>query len=111
MLTLRMYGDESRHEERAVTCTRYGNVIICTNPWGRLTLGNRYVWVDFHAYCGPSFFWDSAMTKLYDPTGENDPIWPVFDAWLSRHNAALEKAKTVKHRGRFRTVVTPKEPT
>lgn len=81
-----------------MTCTRYGNAIICTNPWGRLKLGNRYVWLDFHTYCGPSFFWDSAMTKVYDPVDENDPIWPVFGRWLEKHQAREEKAAAIRAR-------------
>jgi hypothetical protein len=68
-------------------------IFVCTNPWGRLHLGNRYVWVDFHEYCGPSFYWDSAMTKNYDPADESDPIWPLFGTWLEKYRAAKEKLK------------------
>lgn len=64
---------------------------VCMNDWGRLHLGNRYVWVDFHEYCGPTFFKDQAMTELYDPVDENDPIWPLFDRWLEKNRARKAK--------------------
>ena len=60
------------------------SIHITVNNWGRMRLGNRYVWVDMHPYCGPAFFWDSKMQKPYEPTGKRDPIWPVFSAWLEK---------------------------
>jgi hypothetical protein len=74
-----------------MTCIRFGSAIVCVSPWGRLRLGNRYVWVDFHEYCGPSFYWDSAMTKGYDPADENDPIWDEFGKWLKKYQEAQTK--------------------
>ena len=76
-------------------CIRVGNAIVCTSPWGRLKVGNKYVWVDFHPYCGPSFYHDSNMSKLYDPVDEHDPVWPVFGAWYDKH-LAVEAAKAVR---------------
>jgi hypothetical protein len=77
-----------------MTCIRIGNGIVCVNPWGRLKLGSRYVWVDFHEYCGPSFYWDAAETEVYEPADEHDPIWPLFGKWLKKYRAA--KAQTPK---------------
>ena len=77
-----------------MTCTRIGNAIVCTNPWGRLHVGNRYVWVDFHPYCGPSFYADGAMSKVYDPIDESDPVWPEFGKWLDKHDAAKARAQS-----------------
>lgn len=75
-----------------MTCIRMGSsAIVCVSPWGRLKVGNRYVWVDFHEYCGPSFYWDSAMTKLYDPKDENDPVWEQFGRWLGKYRAGKDK--------------------
>ena len=74
-----------------MTCTRIGNIIVCTNPWGRLHVGNRYIWVDFHEYCGPSFSYDANGDKPYEPEDENDPVWPAFEKWLKKHRAAKEK--------------------
>ena len=80
-----------------MTCIRMGNAIVCVNDWGRLKVGNRYIWVDMHPYCGPGFFADSAMTKPYDPKDEGDPVWPVFTAWYERKKA--EKAKRAGNTG------------
>lgn len=79
-----------------MTCIRFNNAIVCVNPWGRLTVGNRYVWMDFHEYCGPSFYWDSAMQKVCDPVDESDPVWPEFEKWLKKYHA--RKAKQAEQR-------------
>lgn len=74
-----------------MTCINFGNGIVCINPWGRLKVGNRYVWVDFHPYCGPNFYTDSRMTKLYDPKDEGDPVWEPFGRWLEKYQAGQAK--------------------
>lgn len=75
-----------------MTCTHIGDGIVCVNPWGRLKVGNRYVWVSFHSYCGPEFFTDANMSKFYGPVDENDPVWPEFSQWLNKYRAAKAKA-------------------
>lgn len=77
-----------------MTCTRIGNAIVCTNPWGRLHVGNRYVWVDFHPYCGPLFSYDQAGNKPYEPKGVRDPVWKEFKKWFKKYEAS--KAKKAK---------------
>lgn len=79
-----------------MTCIRAGNAIICVNDWGRLHIGNRYVWVSMHPYCGPSFFWDTAMTKEYDIKGRRDPIWPAFEAWYEKQKAKKQRNERKK---------------
>lgn len=74
-----------------MTCTRIGNAIVCTNPWGRLHVGNRYIYVDFHEWTGPSFTTDRAGNVPYEPEDENDPVWPEFNKWLAKYRAAKEK--------------------
>lgn len=74
-----------------MTCTTMRMVHICTHPHGRLKLGNRYVWVDFHEYCGPVFSRDANGTKPYEPADENDPVWTEFGKWLDKLNAAKVK--------------------
>ena len=74
-----------------MTCIRFGSGIVCVSPWGRMKVGNRYVWVDFHEYCGPSFYRDSAMSQVYDPKDESDPVWPQFEKWLAKYRAGKEK--------------------
>ncbi len=76
-----------------MTCTRIGNAIVCTTPWGRLHVGNRYIYVDFHEYCGPSFSYDSNGDKPYVPVDENDPVWPEFSKWFKKYQAAQDKAR------------------
>lgn len=76
-----------------MTCTRIGNAIVCTSAnVGRLHVGNRYVYVDFHPYCGPSFSYDAWGDKPYEPTDENDPVWPAFKKWHKKQ-AAPEATK------------------
>lgn len=74
-----------------MTCIPFGSAIVCVSPSARLKVGNRYVWMDFHEYCGPSFWRDSAMSKVYDPADENDPVWDAFDVWLKKYRAAKSK--------------------
>lgn len=57
---------------------------ICCNHSGRLHLGSKYIWVEFHKYTGPTFYRDASWQDEYIPADENDPIWPVFHAWLER---------------------------
>lgn len=71
-----------------MTCTNIGNAIVCTSPWGRLHVGNRYIMVDYHEWCGPTFYHDRAMQKLYDPVDETDPVWVEFDKWFKKRDLA-----------------------
>lgn len=74
-----------------MTCTRIGNAILCTNPWGRLHVGNRYIWVDYHEWLGPSFSY--ANGEEYVPRNSKDPVWPEFNTWLKKYRAKKERAK------------------
>ena len=59
--------------------------IVCMDDYeGRLHVGNKYFWVSHHRYCGPTFFTDRDMENIYEPEDEDDPIWPVFEAWLDK---------------------------
>lgn len=67
-----------------MTCTQIGRgSFVCHNRLGRLHVGGRYYWVEYHPYCGPVFYHDAAMTREYQPR-RKDPIWPVFQAWLDK---------------------------
>jgi hypothetical protein len=77
---------------------RYGNAIITFSAWARFHLNGKYVWMSFHHYCGPEFYTDSAMTKLYpmstdeDENGYNlDPIWKPFGIWFEKYQKAKAK--------------------
>ena len=79
-----------------MTCTRVGDAIICTNPFGRLHVGSRYVWVDFHPYCGPTFFRDRAMTLVYEPRGMRDPVWREPTEWRGKYEQRMAKARKLR---------------
>lgn len=70
-------------------CTPFGSKesgivgFVCHNRVGRLHVGNRYIWVSYHRYCGPSFYTDTAMQNEYEPL-DDDPMWQVFDTWLKK---------------------------
>lgn len=72
----------------------YGNIHVSFSGSGRLHLGNRYIYVSMHHYCGPDFFYDRDMTKPYKFTDEcvDDPIWPLFNEWNKKYNKLAKKA-------------------
>jgi hypothetical protein len=74
-----------------MTCKRIPNGIVCVNPWARFHVGNRYIWMEYHPYGGPTFFTDRNCTQIYEPK-VNDPVWPVFTKWHDQHMAAKGKA-------------------
>lgn len=79
-----------------MTCHRLApNVIVCTTPHGRLHVGNRYVYVEFHPYCGPSFFKDQGGCVPYDPVDEDDPVWPEFEKWHTKYKAQTRAQRVV----------------
>jgi hypothetical protein len=76
-----------------MTCVYFGNGFICGfNPYTRFHIGNKYVWMDFHEYCGPSFWTDKYMSKPYEWKDENDiendPVWEPFGKWLEKCQAS-----------------------
>lgn len=72
----------------------HGNMHISFSGEGRLHLGNKYVWVSMHHYCGPEFYIDRNMTKSYISADdcERDPIWDVFEVWHKKYMALAKKA-------------------
>lgn len=66
-------------------------MIICTDPYGRLHVGNKYIMVFFHHFCGPTFYSDRNMTELYDPVDENDPVWEAFAKWYDKRLVGTRK--------------------
>lgn len=81
-----------------MTCIRFGDDramgFVCVNDQIRLHVGNRYVWMSWHDYTGPSFYtMEKGEEVYYDPVDENDPVWEPFGRWLIKHNAAKERNK------------------
>ena len=75
-----------------MTCIQFGGGIVCISPWKRLHVGNRYIMMEFHSYCGPTFFTDRDCTQIYEPEDENDPVWPEFNKWYAKYQEAKEKS-------------------
>lgn len=71
-----------------------GTARISFSGYGRLHIGNKYIHVSMHHYCGPEFYYDHAMENPYVFTKncEADPIWPVFEVWHKKYMAAAKKA-------------------
>jgi hypothetical protein len=61
-------------------------MIICSDPYGRLHIGNKYIMVSFNPYTGPSFYTDRAMNNLYEPGDETDPVWAAFEQWYDKNS-------------------------
>lgn len=79
-----------------MTCIPFGGNgvvgFICVNDQIRFHVGNRYVWMSWHDYTGPSFYTKEKGREVeYDPTDENDPVWAPFGVWLEKRNAAKLK--------------------
>lgn len=80
-----------------MTCIKINNsTIVCTGKIGRIKVEGRYINIDFHPYCGPNFYKDRNMQKLYEPTGSDDPVWPEFYKWLEKHKQSEQKKKLPK---------------
>lgn len=91
-----------------MTCINLSDSIVCVNPWGRLHVNGKYIYVDFHEYCGPSFTQDRAGTVPYTPVDESDAVWEAFEKWLKKYNES--KAKRLREQGKHPvTVWTKKE--
>jgi len=81
-----------------MTCITSDNTIICGfYPYARFHLGNKYVWMEFHTYCGPTFYTDANMSKEYiwkdEDDIENDPIWIPFEIWLEKYEKSQSNKK------------------
>jgi hypothetical protein len=76
-----------------MACIRMFGAIVTIHPGFQLHVGNHYIFGSFHEYCGPIFFTDRNETKEYIPKDEDDPVWPVFYAWLKKYEARKAKQK------------------
>lgn len=73
-----------------MTCKTIVGGIVCINPWARFHVGNRYIYMEYHPYGGPTFFTDQACTKIYEPK-INDPVWNVFTKWHDQYTAKKDQ--------------------
>lgn len=71
---------------------------VSVDPGGRLHVGNKYIWVSFHPYCGPSFYHGD---NVFEPANkaEEAELWEEFGRWhkkFSDHEQKLTaKGKTI----------------
>ena len=67
-----------------MTCIRIGSAIVCVSPFFRLPLsdGTR-VFMDWHSYCGPTFYKDKASVRMIEDWWENPLILEALD-WFNK---------------------------
>lgn len=74
-----------------MTCKRIYGGIVCVMPWARFHVGNRYIWMEYHPFGGPTFFTDRACTKGYTAK-RRDPVWEKFEKWHEKYQASRGQA-------------------
>lgn len=58
---------------------------ICGKERHRLLVDRQYITLAWHDMLGPDFYFvKGGGNEVYEPAGENDPIWPVFKKWLDK---------------------------
>lgn len=72
-----------------MTCTNLGWGIVCTSPFYRLPLadGTR-VFMDWHHYCGPTFYRDRNSNRIIEDWWENELICEALQWFQDRGNKA-----------------------
>lgn len=72
-----------------MTCIRLHSAIVCVSPFFRLPLadGTR-VFMDWHSYCGPTFYRDRLQNRLIDDWWESPLICEALDWFCKRGNRA-----------------------
>lgn len=72
-----------------MTCIRFGNAIITFSPTYRLPLrdGTR-IYMDWHHYCGPTFFRDRHCTREVDKWWDDPRIIEALNWFIGRGEKA-----------------------
>ena len=61
----------------------------CFNPWFRLRLEDgRYIFMDWHHYMGPHFFYDRNLTRIVESWWEDEMICEALDWFTGRGERA-----------------------
>lgn len=72
-----------------MACIRIPNGIITITPLYRLRLDNgSCVFMDWHPYCGPTFFRDKHGCRLIDDWHENSLICKALEWFIGRGERA-----------------------
>jgi len=70
---------------------------VCVSEQVRLHVGNKYVWMSWHDYTGPSFYTvQRGMEIPYEPKDESDPVWAEFDKWNKKRLKAKERHEILR---------------
>lgn len=72
-----------------MTCIRMHSAIVCVSPCFRLPLadGGR-VYMDWHSYCGPTFYRDRALMRDIELWWDDPLICAALDWFLLRGHRA-----------------------
>lgn len=72
-----------------MTCIRIPNGIICVSPFYRLPLedGTR-IYMDWHHYCGPTFYRDKLCNRVVEDWWENKLICKALNWFQGRGERA-----------------------
>ncbi len=72
-----------------MTCIRFHGGILCVSPFYRLRLEDgTCVYMDWHHYCGPTFYKDKNSQRMIDEWWENELICKALDWFQQRGNKA-----------------------
>lgn len=72
-----------------MTCTYTGWGIVCTSPFYRLPLADgRRIFMDWHNYCGPTFYHDRASRREVADWWEDSLICAALGWFQGRGNRA-----------------------
>lgn len=72
-----------------MTCVRIPGGIVCLSPFFRLRLADgSCVFMEWHNYCGPTFFRDRAARRMIDDWWDNPAICSALDWFLQRGKRA-----------------------
>lgn len=72
-----------------MTCIRIGDGFICVSPFYRLRLEDGgYVYMDWHSYCGPTFYKDKNESRVIDNWWDNPMICKALDWFVARGKKA-----------------------
>ena len=72
-----------------MTCVRIPGGIVCLSPFFRLRLADgSCVFMEWHDYCGPTFFHDRAARRTIDEWWDNTAICSALDWFIRRGKRA-----------------------
>lgn len=73
-----------------MTCITIPNGIVCVaDGIHRLrTATGRYIYLEWHRYLGPTFYYDKFLTRLFDDWWANPDICEALDWFVKRGHKA-----------------------